>query len=279
MSSRYEARFRELKEANRKAFMPFTVLGWPDPARSWQIIEQMVSAQVSALELGFAFSDPVADGPLIQQAASETIASGFTVWDGLELVRKVRQIDDKIPIGVLIYFNLILARGIENFFQVAANAGIDGVLIADLPVDEADEVLPTAKKYGIDLIFLISPVSPDARIELIAKQASGFLYLLSRLGVTGTGARSAEKDRSLARLIGKIKEKTNVPVCAGFGISGGADAVTMFNGGADGVISGSRVIELARDLEQGPFLLQQYYAEMMAACNYTSESGKAAACN
>jgi tryptophan synthase alpha chain len=279
MSSRYEARFDELRKEKRKAFMPFTVLGWPDRNRSFQLIEQMIGAGVSALELGFAFSDPVADGPLIQRATTETIQSGFSVLDGFELIKKVREIDDNIPIGVLIYFNLILAKGIEKFFQLAKEAGIDGVLIADLPADEADEVLPTAKKYGIDLIFLISPVSPEARIELIAKQASGFLYLLSRLGVTGTGLRSAESDRSLTDLIGTIKGKTRVPVCAGFGISRDTDAITMFNSGADGVISGSRVIELARDAEQGDSLLQQFYAEMMAACSYSSESGKATAFN
>ncbi len=277
MSSRYEARFQQLAKERKKAFMPFTVLGWPNRQRSLQLIEQMIKAGVSALELGFAFSDPVADGPLIQRAANETIESGFTILDGMDLIKQVRKLDNQIPIGVLVYYNLILAKGIEQFFQLAQEAGIDGVLIADLPADEADEVGPAAKKYGIDLIFLISPVSPLSRIELIAKRASGFIYLLSRLGVTGTGARSAEKDRSLADIIASIKKGTDVPICAGFGISRGADAVTMFAHGADGVISGSRVIELARDSDSGENGLQQFYAEMMAACNHSSESGKATA--
>jgi tryptophan synthase alpha chain len=271
MTSRYKKRFAELQAINCKAFMPFTVLGWPDRERSLALIKQMIDCGVSALELGFAFSDPVADGPLIQKADFETLANGFTVAQGLDLCAEVRRYDNEIPIGVLIYYNLVLAHGIETFFAEAASAGIDGVLVADLPVDSADEIAPYAESNNIDQIFLVSPVTAPKRLDLITSKAGGFIYLLSRLGVTGTGQRSDEKDRGLSKIVGEIKSRTDVPVMAGFGISSAANATAMYDVGCDGVISGSKVIELAAKSDSDT-QLREFYKAMLNASSHESKS-------
>lgn len=271
MVDRYARRFDELRKANKKAFMPFSLLGWPDRTTSFTMIKEMIDCGASALELGIAFSDPVADGPIIQRAAHETIMSGFSVKDAFDLLADVRKHDNFIPIGILVYFNTILANGVDLFFAHAKKSGVDGVLVADLPVENVDEVLPAAKAYGINLIFLVSPVTTPRRLDLILKQANGFLYLVSRLGVTGTGERSYKKDMSLTELVAAIKAKTRVPVCAGFGISSRVDASQMFEIGVDGIISGSRVIQLATAatdhiIGSDTKNLQAYYKEMLDAC-------------
>jgi tryptophan synthase alpha chain len=269
MASKYELRFAQVRQDNGKAFIPFTVLGWPDKKRSLSVIEQMIKSGATALELGIAFSDPIADGPILQAAAFETIASGFSVDDAFALLSEVRALDKNIPIGILVYFNTVLAKGIENFFAVAKESGVDGVLIADLPAENASEVLPAASKAGIDLIFLISPVTSADRLTKITSQASGFLYLISRLGVTGTEARSKTKDLSLKNRIEEIRHHTKLPVCAGFGISSPADAQSMFDAGADGVITGSQVIKIVQsnNFETALEQLDKYYADMLAVCN------------
>ncbi len=228
MTSRYKIRFEQLSQNNSKAFIPFTVLGWPDVNKSLTIIEQMIKSGVSALELGIAFSDPVADGPVIQKATFETISSGFSVNDAFKLISQVRKLDQNIPIGILVYFNTVLAKGIEKFFALAKGAGVDGILIADLPPENAAEVLPAAQATGIDLIFIVSPVTNQDRLNKILTHASGFLYLVSRLGVTGTAERSNSKDLELKNLIQQTKSMTHLPICAGFGISSVADAQSMF---------------------------------------------------
>jgi tryptophan synthase alpha chain len=261
-NNRYKKRFAALKEQNKKAFMPFTVLGWPDRQKSLAMIKQMIDSGASALELGFAFSDPVADGPLIQKADFDTLASGFTVTQGLELIAEVRAHDGEIPIGVLVYYNLILAHGTEKFFADAKKAGIDGILIADLPVDSAAEVEPFARANNIDLIYLVSPVTAPERIKLIASRAGGFIYLLSRLGVTGTKARSDSADKTLGALVAQIKQHTAIPIMAGFGISSPDNARAMYAANCDGVITGSKVIELASQ-KDGATQLERFYKEML----------------
>ena len=274
MSERYKRRFQQLRQENKKAFMPFTLLGWPDKITSLALIKQMIDEGASALELGFAFSDPVADGPVIQAAAFETLESGFTVDDGFALIEAVRALDADIPIGVLVYYNLVLQQGLDQFFTKAQNAGVDGILIADLPVDFSHEVAPIAKDHAISPIFLISPVSPEARIRLIAKKAEGFIYLLSRLGVTGVNAGDSQNDNKLVKIIDIIRQETNVPICAGFGISSGETAKRIISTGVDGVITGSKVIELAKSALKSPptgagpqAALAEFYQEMLKACS------------
>lgn len=266
MSERYSSRFQQLQERNQKAFMPFTLLGWPDKNRSLALIKQMIDEGASALELGFAFSDPVADGPVIQAAAFETLETGFTVDDGFALIKEVRKLDADIPVGVLVYYNLVMKKGAENFFALAKDSGIDGVLIADLPVDFSAEVVSIAERNGISLIFLISPVSPESRIRSIARKASGFIYLLSRLGVTGINAGDSQNDAKLAGIVDVIRQVTDTPICAGFGISSGETARRMIAAGVDGVITGSKVIDLAKSKDSSKNLAE-FYREMLKACS------------
>jgi tryptophan synthase alpha chain len=268
MSDRYQLRFGQLKESGKKIFMPFTLLGYPDRQRSLSIILEMIESGASALELGIAFSDPIADGPVIQKAANETLASGFKLDDAFVLIREVRKKDAQIPIGILVYLNMVSARGVERFFKEAQEAGIDGILIADLPAEGAEEVEPFAIKYGISIIYLVSPVTTPERLQIILDHAGGFIYLVSRLGVTGTSTRSQSKDAGLKGLIDRIKSKTKVPICAGFGISTPADARNMFDLGVDGVITGSRVIQLIEESDDAAIKL--LYKEMVSeADGYT----------
>jgi tryptophan synthase alpha chain len=266
MSKRYQTRFAQLKTERKRAFMPFTLLGWPNRDTSLALIKQMIDSGASALELGIAFSDPIADGPIIQNAATEVLASGFKLENAFQLLKDVRAIDANIPIGLLVYFNMVLAQGVDKFFRRAKEVGVDGILVADLPAESADEIMPSAKEHEIDPIFLVSPLTSPQRLDTILKHASGFIYLLSRLGVTGTQERTHERDAALKSLIETIHSKTKVPVCAGFGISTPTDAKTMFDLGADGVISGSKVIQLATSNKDSQNFqpVADYYKQMLA---------------
>ncbi len=272
MTSRYKTRFEQLKQKNAKIFIPFTVLGWPDAKKSFAIIEQMIKSGVSALELGIALSEPVADGPIIQNATFETISYGFSVNEAFKLISQVRKLDKDIPIGILVYFNTVFAKGIENFFALARESGVDGILIADQPPENADEVVPAAKAAGIDLIFIVSPVTGQDRLNKILSHASGFLYLVSRLGVTGNAERSHSKDLALIDLIKQAKSMTDLPIYAGFGISSAADAQSMFAIGADGVITGSQVIKIVQtnDFTEATVQLEKFYAEMLTVASKPS---------
>jgi tryptophan synthase alpha chain len=274
MIGRYEHRFGELAERRHKAFIPFTVLGWPDREACVKHVAAMVRAGASAIEVGFPFSDPVADGPVIQKASHEVLASGFTADDAFAVLEKCRETGPSTPIGVLVYYNMVLAQGVDKFFQRCRYVGVDGVLIADLPIEAAEEVLPAAIEHNVRLIYLISPNTTPERLELICKNAGGFLYLVSRLGVTGTQARDEQKDEALSRVIAETRSRTDVPICAGFGISTPHHAQKMLSLGLDGVITGSRILELVRSAE--PNKAEQAVADfcksMLKVC---SESGAA----
>jgi tryptophan synthase alpha chain len=244
MTNRYETRFSQLKASGEKAFIPFTLLGWPNRRNSLQIIQAMIESGAAALELGLAFSDPIADGPTIQKAAFETLASGFKVSDALELIREVRKIDEQIPIGLLVYYNMVLAKGPEQFFAGVAEAGVDGVLIADLPVESADELQDAARKAGVEMIFIVSPLTDEHRLAQILQHAGAFLYLVSRLGITGVQERY---DSHLKAIVASVHKTSHLPVCVGFGVSTPEQAHSMLELGADGVITGSRIIEIVSE--------------------------------
>ena len=243
-TSRYAKTFADLRKQNRKAFIPFTLLGWPNAEKSFEIMESMIAGGATMLELGLAFSDPAADGPIIQQAGVETLETGFNVDDALKLLKRVRDKYTDIPMGLLGYYNMVLARGAESFFKDFAEAGLDAVLIADLPPEMADEVLKPAQAAGIELIFIVSPLTTDDRLKKIGEQAGAFLYVVSRLGITGTEARY---DDELQSLLMRIKTICKLPACVGFGISTPEQAASMAALGADGVITGSKVIQLVRE--------------------------------
>jgi tryptophan synthase alpha chain len=269
MSQRYEKRFAELAEARKKAFIPFTLLGWPDKEACFSQICAMIDAGASALELGIPFSDALADGPVIQRAAHEALQAGFKMDDAFALLERIRGRDQSIPIGLLVYYNLVLACQPDRFFERCAKSGVDAVLIADLPIENVLEVKPSAQRHSVELIYLVSPVTTPSRLDLICANAGAFLYLISRLGVTGTDKRDEEKDAQLKALVENVRQRSKLPVCAGFGISKPEHARNMFKVGVDGVIAGSRVIEIigaAKSSEDACQKLTSYLKDMLDVC-------------
>ena len=236
----YKQVFAELKEQNRMALIPFFVIGDPDLDTSLAVIKASIDAGADILELGIPFSDPIADGPTIQKAGIRAIKGGMNVAKALELVRKVKQHKD-IPIGLLMYYNLVYQYGTEKFFEDFHEAGVNSVLIADLSIDDADEITGPAASAGLDTVFMVTPITAPERMKRIASKTTGFIYTVSVLGVTG----SREKlSGTVEGLVGKIKDLTNVPVCVGFGISTPEHAVAVAKAGADGVIIGSKIVGL-----------------------------------
>ena len=259
MSNRYDRAFARLKDLKQKAFIPFTVLGYPDAKRCLESIELMITAGSTALELGIAFSDPMADGPTIQAATQQVIKNGFTLADAFELLTQIRAAHQNIPIGLLVYYNTVICQGVAEFYRRAKAAGVDGILIADLPPESAAEVTECARANGIQQIFIVSPLTSQQRLARILQFAGGFIYAVSRLGITGV---HEEHDRQLSEILPLVRQNTQLPVCVGFGISSPQKAKKMFELGADGVISGSRIIDLLGADGDNLSKLAQYLKEM-----------------
>jgi tryptophan synthase alpha chain len=236
----YKQVFSELKRA---ALIPFFVIGDPDFDASLAIVKTAIDAGADILELGVPFSDPIADGPTIQKADIRALRSGMNVQKALEFIQKVKDYKD-IPIGLLMYYNLVYQYGTEKFFSDFHEAGVNSVLIADLSIDDADEIVAPAISAGLDTVFMVTPNTKPERMKLIASRTTGFIYTVSLLGVTG----SREKLSGVVeRLVGKLKKLTSVPVCVGFGISKPEHAATIALAGADGVIIGSKIVGLIEE--------------------------------
>jgi tryptophan synthase alpha chain len=236
----YREVFAEMKLQKRPALIPFFVIGDPDFDTSIAIVKTAIDAGADILELGIPFSDPIADGPTIQKADIRAMAGGMNVRKALEFIRKVKDFKD-IPIGLLMYYNLIYQYGTEKFCKDFHQAGVNSILVADLSIDDADEIIGPAVSAGLDTVFMVTPNTSPDRMKRIADKTTGFIYTVSVLGVTG----SREKISDVVEgLIGKLKELTSIPVCVGFGISTPEHAVTIAQAGADGVIIGSKIVEL-----------------------------------
>ncbi len=227
-------------ELNRAALIPFFVIGDPDFDTSLAIIKTAIDAGADILELGIPFSDPIADGPTIQKADIRALRSGMNVQKALEFIQKVKDYKD-IPIGLLMYYNLVYQYGTEKFFTDFHKAGVNSVLIADLSIDDADEITAAAESAGLDTVFMVTPNTDTERMKLIASRTTGFIYTVSLLGVTGSREKLSEQ---IEGLVGKLKKLTNVPVCVGFGISKPEHAASVASAGADGVIIGSKIVGL-----------------------------------
>jgi tryptophan synthase alpha chain len=236
----YKQVFSELKEQSRTALIPFFVLGDPDFDTSLAIIKASIDAGADILELGIPFSDPIADGPTIQKADIRALRAGMNVTKALELIRQVKQYKD-IPIGLLMYYNLVYQYRVEKFFKDFHEAGVNSVLIADLSIDDADEIIGPAASAGLDTVFMVTPVTAPERTKLIASKTTGFIYTVSVLGVTGSREKLSDM---VEGLVVKLKELTSVPICVGFGISTPEHAVAVAKAGADGVIIGSKIVGL-----------------------------------
>jgi len=234
---RIEVVFSRLK---KPALIGFIVAGDPRRETCIRAATAIIEGGVDIFELGIPFSDPVADGPTIQKADERAIAAGTKVDTVFEIVRELRKKTD-IPIVFLAYYNMVYHRGVDRFYKEAHEAGVDGILIADMPVEESDDVYETALHYGIDPIFLITQTTSDERIKKIAARAHGYLYLVAVLGVTGV--RDTVSSGAL-ELLQRVRNHTTLPLALGFGIATPDHAKTCAEAGADGVIVGSAIVEI-----------------------------------
>lgn len=236
--NRIAAVFTRLKKEKRKALIPYICCGDPTMEFTKQLAITLAQSGADIIELGIPFSDPVADGPVIQKSAVRALAGGATL-DKIFTIGKQIRAQVSTPLVMMTYFNLIYVRGIKNFIKDAKNSGINGLIVPDLPVEEGKELLEAAEKEGLALIYLVTPNTSAERIKLIAERSRGFLYCVSVKGVTG--ARK-ELDKELANFIHKTRNITDLPIAVGFGIANPemAGEVASF---ADGAIIGSALIE------------------------------------
>jgi tryptophan synthase alpha chain len=236
--SRIAVRFAELKAKGRKAFVPFLSAGDPDFETSFAILEKLPAAGADVIELGMPFSDPMADGPAVQASSLRALEAGATMNRTFDLVKKFRKTDNKTPIVLMGYFNPIHAYGTARFSHEAAKAGADGLIVVDLPPEEDDVLRLPAQAQGLNIIRLATPTSDGARLAKILDGASGFLYYVSIMGVTGTkNFNAGEVEAAVAR----IKKLTQLPVAVGFGVKTPehASAIARI---ADGVVVGSAIV-------------------------------------
>ncbi|WP_305829251.1 tryptophan synthase subunit alpha [Photobacterium leiognathi] len=238
---RYQELFSTLAERNEGAFVPFVTIGDPNPEQSMQIIDTLVESGADALELGIPFSDPLADGPTIQGATIRALESGTTPVLCFEMLTQIRQKYPTMPIGLLMYANLVFAAGIENFYQQCAEAGVDSVLIADVPVNASQEFREAAVKYGIHPIFIAPPNADETTLQAVSELGGGYTYLLSRAGVTGAETKAG---MPIDHLLSSLKAHNAPPAILGFGISSPEQVRDAIEAGAAGAISGSAVVKI-----------------------------------
>ena len=242
--SKIQATFERLQAQGRKALIPFITAGDPDPALTVPLMHTLVDAGADIIELGVPFSDPTCDGPAIQLASERALRAGLSLGRSIQLAAELRAAATT-PIVLFSYYNPIFKYGLERFAQAAVAAGVDGLLVVDLPPEEAGPLTAALAGTGIHLIRLAAPTSKPERIRMLAEGAGGFLYLISRTGVTGTGGLDYA---SIARHAGAVKAICPHPVCIGFGISTAADARALAPL-ADGLVVGSALVRI---IEQAP---------------------------
>lgn len=231
---------RTFAAADHPLLVSFVVAGDPDRNQSIRIARAIIEHGSDIIEIGIPFSDPCGDGPTIQRGDQRALLGGATPDTAFAIIGAIRECTE-IPVVILTYYNIVYRRGVARFYAEARSAGADGVLVVDLPLEEADEVLRAALASGIDPVFLIAPTTTPERIRRISATAGGFLYLVSRTGVTG--ARSDLSPETIP-LIARVKQCTNKPVAVGFGISSPAQAARIGASDADGVIIGSALVDL-----------------------------------
>jgi tryptophan synthase alpha chain len=259
-AERIAAAFAASREAGRRAaLMPYLMGGFPDLPASRAIGEAYAAAGADLVELGVPFSDPLADGPVIHAAGTRALRAGATVDGVLEVARALAA---HLPVVVMCYANLVLARGTEAFAAALADARASGLIVPDLPLEEAPTVLEACDAHGIALVPLVAPTTPDERLARIGERARGFLYAVSVTGTTGE--RDALSD-AFASVVARARAHTRVPVALGFGIATPEQAATAAAAGADGVIVGSRLVRAAAEASDPPRAVGRLVAELAAA--------------
>lgn len=240
--SEIQRAFERCRAEKRAAFIPFLSAGDPDLETTGELMHAMVRGGADILEVGVPFSDPIADGPVIQRASVRALDAGASLSKILELIARER---DKlgVPVVLFTYYNPIHARGVESFAEQAAASGVDGVLCVDLPPDEGGELIPTLKKHGLDLIFLLAPTSNKARVKKVEETSTGFVYYVSRTGVTGAEGGLPDE---LLKEAKKLRRRLSLPLAVGFGITTPEQARSVGKV-ADGVVVGSALVKLIEE--------------------------------
>lgn len=242
MSTRYDALFARLEQSDEGAFVPFIMMNDPSFDDSYDIISTAVAAGADGLELGVPFSDPIADGPTIQKSHIRALDGGATVAKSLELIRKVRADHPELPIGMLIYSNVPSVRGLDNFYREFYEAGADSVLLPDVPVREGQAFADAAQRHDIDPIFIAPARASEASLEGVAARSRGYIYAVSRDGVTGT--ERASDTSGLKEVVDNVKRFGGAPVLLGFGISTPEHVADAIRADAAGAISGSAITKI-----------------------------------
>lgn len=246
--SRIATRFEALRAQGRTALIPFVTAGDPSPAITVALMHAMVEAGADLIELGVPFSDPIADGPVIQRATERALAQGVSLHDVIALVREFRARDAETPVVLMGYLNPIEVLGYAAFAQEARAAGVDGALVVDVPPEEGHDLVGALRAEGLDLVYLLAPTSTESRIERIGQVASGFVYYVSVKGVTGSGHLDTD---AVAEKVRAIKSRIALPVGVGFGIKD-AETAARVAGCADAVIVGSAIVGRIEALAETP---------------------------
>jgi len=242
MATRIDRRFAELKTAGRAALVTFLTAGDPDPETSLALVQALPAAGADVIELGMPFTDPMADGPAIQMSSQRALKAGQTLKKTLELVRAFRGSDDATPLVLMGYYNPIYVYGVDRFLRDAKAAGVDGLIIVDLPPEEDGELCLPALKAGLNFIRLATPTTDDKRLPAVLANTSGFVYYVSITGITGAATPDAEK---VAAAVARIKRHTKLPVAVGFGVRTAEQAAGIASG-ADGVVVGSALVSVLK---------------------------------
>jgi tryptophan synthase alpha chain len=261
--SRIQTCLTALAAKNKKGLIPFITAGDPDPELTLPLMHALVEGGADIIELGVPFSDPMADGPVIQRASERALLKGVGLRDVLAIVKQFREANQVTPVVLMGYANPIERMGQEQFIQVAADVGVDGVLVVDYPPEECEYFAENMHKNGMDTIFLLAPTSTDERIAQVGKIATGYVYYVSLKGVTGSGALDLD---AVAAMIPRIKKHVNVPVGVGFGIRDGVTAKAI-SSVSDAVVIGSRIIQELENTprEQAVSAVRQFMSEIRQA--------------
>lgn len=243
MTTRIERRFADLKKEGRAALVTFLTAGDPDAATSLAILKNLPAAGADVIELGMPFTDPMADGPAIQASSLRALKAGQTLKKTLELIREFRKVENDTPIVLMGYYNPIYIYGVDKFLVDAKAAGVDGLIVVDLPPEEDKELCLPALKAGLNFIRLATPTTDDKRLPAVLANTSGFVYYVSITGITGTAAPNAAR---VGDAVARIKRHTSLPVAVGFGVRDAARARAIAEG-ADGVVVGSALIDALRE--------------------------------
>ncbi|MBN9041592.1 MAG: tryptophan synthase subunit alpha [Rhizobiales bacterium 62-47] len=242
MTTRIDTRFAELRKQGRAAFVTFLMAGDPDPATSLAIIKALPQAGADIIEIGMPFTDPMADGPAIQAAGLRALKAGMTLNKTLDMVRKFREGDNVTPIVLMGYYNPIFIHGVDAFLTDAKAAGVDGLIIVDLPPEEDDELCIPALRAGLNFIRLATPTTDDKRLPAVLANTSGFVYYVSITGITGSASANATQ---VGEAVARIKRHTALPVCVGFGIRT-PEAARDIARAANGAVVGSALVDALR---------------------------------